>query len=147
MVRLACPSCTHELVVENAPVGATIGCPACGRPVAVPTPMPSGVDEDQYATVAPTPGESRATGGGLVPPGLELLGGRGRGGMGVVYRARETCLNRVVALKMILAGGHAGAEERQRFLAEAEAIARVTHPGIVQVHEYGVHAGLPYFAL
>jgi tetratricopeptide (TPR) repeat protein len=67
--------------------------------------------------------------------------------MGVVYKARQVSLNRVVALKMILAGGHAGPDERARFLAEAEAIARVRHPGIVQVFDYGTHNGLPWFSL
>jgi WD40 repeat protein len=80
-------------------------------------------------------------------PGFEIEAEVGRGGWGVVYRARQTQLNRTVALKMILAGAHAGAEERARFLAEAEAIAALHHPGIVQVHELGTCDGLPYFAL
>jgi serine/threonine protein kinase/tetratricopeptide (TPR) repeat protein len=80
-------------------------------------------------------------------PGYEIVGELGRGGMGVVYKARHLSLNRLVALKMILAGGYAGPEERVRFLAEAEAVAQVLHPGIVQVYEVGTHAGLPYFAL
>jgi serine/threonine-protein kinase len=67
--------------------------------------------------------------------------------MGVVYKARHLALSRVVALKMILAGGHAGGEERARFLAEARAVAALTHPGIVQVYDTGLHDGLPYFAL
>jgi WD40 repeat protein/Flp pilus assembly protein TadD len=67
--------------------------------------------------------------------------------MGVVYRARHLALKRVVALKMILSGGHAGEGERQRFRAEAEAVARLQHPNIVQVHEVGEHEGLPYAAL
>src|SRR5947208_7487868 len=67
--------------------------------------------------------------------------------MGVVYRARQTKLNRPVALKMVLAGGHAGPAERVRFLAEAEAIAGVQHPGIVQVYEFGTCGEQPYFAL
>jgi hypothetical protein len=67
--------------------------------------------------------------------------------MGVVYRARHLALKRTVALKMILAGGQAGAAERARFKAEAEAVARLQHPGIVQVHEVGEHAGHPFCAL
>jgi formylglycine-generating enzyme required for sulfatase activity len=84
---------------------------------------------------------------GPAPPGYEVLKELGRGGMGVVYLARQVQLNRLVALKMILAGGHAGAEERLRFLAEAEAIAAIRHPGIIEVHELGTHDGQPFFAL
>jgi serine/threonine-protein kinase len=94
-----------------------------------------------------TPGASPAPVALPAVPGFEILGELGRGGMGVVYRARQVSLNRIVALKMILAGGYAGAEERVRFLAEAEAVAAVRHTGIVQIHDFGTHAGLPWFAL
>jgi serine/threonine-protein kinase len=70
----------------------------------------------------------------------------GRGGMGVVYRARHLALKRTVALKM-LAAGHSHPAERVRFRAEAEAVARLQHPNIVQIHEVGEAAGRPFFAL
>jgi serine/threonine protein kinase len=79
--------------------------------------------------------------------GYDVLGVLGRGGMGVVYQARDTALNRVVALKMILAGGHASPGQRARFRAEAGALARLHHPHIVQVHAFGEHAGQPYFVM
>src|SRR5262245_16047978 len=79
--------------------------------------------------------------------GYELLGELGRGAMGVVYKARDVKLNRLVALKMILAGGHAGSAELARFRSEAEAVAQLQHPHIVQIHEIGEQDGLPYFAL
>jgi serine/threonine protein kinase len=67
--------------------------------------------------------------------------------MGVVYKARQRALDRVVALKIIRSGAHAGAEERARFLAEARAAARLQHPNIVQVFEVGEHAGEPHCVL
>jgi serine/threonine protein kinase len=80
-------------------------------------------------------------------PGYEILGELGRGGMGIVYQARQQGLNRLVALKMILHADYAGPEERRRFRAEAESIARLRHPHIVQVYEVGEHGGSPYFSL
>ncbi len=81
------------------------------------------------------------------PPDFEILGELGRGGMGVVYKARQVSLNRPCALKMILSGGHATDHERRRFLAEGEAVAALHHPNIVAVYQSGTHEGLPWFAL
>jgi WD40 repeat protein/tRNA A-37 threonylcarbamoyl transferase component Bud32/tetratricopeptide (TPR) repeat protein len=67
--------------------------------------------------------------------------------MGVVYKARHLRLGRLVALKMVLAGEHAGPEQLARFLAEARAAAGLQHPNIVQVHEVGEHQGRPFFSL
>jgi serine/threonine protein kinase len=82
-----------------------------------------------------------------MPSGFEFLSELGRGGMGVVYKCRQVALNRVVALKLILAGGHAGEHHRNRFLREAEAAAGVGHPHVVQVFEAGAWAGQPYLVL
>jgi tetratricopeptide (TPR) repeat protein/tRNA A-37 threonylcarbamoyl transferase component Bud32 len=107
--------------------------------------------ETDYAQLngADTDGPRGAIPGALPAsvPGYEILAELGRGGMGVVYKARQQNLKRTVALKMILAGAHAGAEAKARFEQEAETIARLKHANVVQVYDFGRHEGKPYFAL
>jgi WD40 repeat protein len=79
--------------------------------------------------------------------GYEILGQLGRGAMGVVYHAREVRLNRPCAIKMILAGAHASPEARVRFLVEAEAVAKLHHPNVVQIYRIGEAGGLPFLEL
>jgi len=77
----------------------------------------------------------------------QILQEIGRGGMGVVYKARQANLSRIVALKMILAGEHSGLRERARLRNEAQAAAQLMHPNVVQIFEIGEHQGLPFLAM
>jgi serine/threonine protein kinase len=154
----------------SPPIEATLEshvsqCPACQQALEKMTaetrarwPDATGMDESAF-TANPTllnpPGfvPPRPSAGAPVPaalpqlPGYQVLGELGRGGMGIVYRARQLLLNRIVALKMLRAGLHAETTDRARFQAEGEAVARLHHPNIVQIYEVGIADGQPYFAL
>jgi tetratricopeptide (TPR) repeat protein/tRNA A-37 threonylcarbamoyl transferase component Bud32 len=80
-------------------------------------------------------------------PGYAVEALLGRGGMGIVYKARHLRLKRSVALKMLITGAYAGPRERARFQREAEAVAGLRHPNIVQVYDVAEHQGWPYFTM
>jgi len=80
-------------------------------------------------------------------PGYEILDMLGRGGMGVVYLAKQLALDRLAAIKMILTGSHASPGQIKRFDTEARMIAQLRHPNIIQIYELGSHDGFPFFVL
>jgi serine/threonine-protein kinase len=95
----------------------------------------------------PKPGRPDGLRPGEEVPGYEVLAPLGSGAMGVVYKARQVNLDRLVALKMMIGYGRATDPERQRFHAEATTVARVQHPNVIQVYDVGDHDGTPYLAV
>src|SRR5262245_34839962 len=126
------------------------------------TPPPSAPEENQAAPTLPASPEVSAASPTADPhltqdfteaspsppvstlpriPGYEMLEELGRGGMGVVYKARQEKVNRLVALKMVLGSGFSSPEARLRFLMEGEVLGRLQHPNIVQIYEVDTHDG------
>jgi predicted Ser/Thr protein kinase len=135
--RWDCTQCNEEGITLDDEAAKSATCPRCGW---------SGTLRREITDLQPV----RPTQGEQTFPaieGYEVEGELGRGGMGVVYKAKQVGLKRTAAIKMILSGPLAGVEQRARFRAEAQAVARLQHPHIVQIYEIGEHEGKPYFSL
>ncbi|MBI3409321.1 MAG: SUMF1/EgtB/PvdO family nonheme iron enzyme [Planctomycetes bacterium] len=142
----------ESLIAADCPEDSFLEKPAVVNPRPDPTPGPETLPQ-VFSSNLDTPATGQEAGSmesqSELPqiPGYEVLGLLGRGGMGVVYKARHLALKRMVALKMIVAGEHASRDQVARFRREGEAVARLQHPNIVQVFEIAEHGGLPFFSL
>lgn len=155
--RLNCPSCDAEF---TAPLEADEwGCPKCGTPVPVAAPVDAVtvLETDKLSIKRRTTRRSRRKKGPdaaateILRQNLagrfEILGLLGHGGMGAVYHARQYVPAREVALKVMLTGPFTSTKYRKRFAREAQAVAKLRHPAIVPVYEYGEVAGQPFFTM
>jgi tRNA A-37 threonylcarbamoyl transferase component Bud32 len=168
--RMRCPQ-GHEWNLPDGPGSTTtdvqVLCPVCGAAVDVaasgpaapssevpthpPDPRAAGVAPAEAETVPPRADPERAAGdeGTKRPaiPGYEILDELGRGGMGMVYKARQTKLDRLVALKVLPPETANDPAFAERFGREARALARLNHPHIVTVHDFGQAEGQSYFIM
>ncbi len=160
------PHLTPLLIAVEKSLGVTVPPPPVRSVVYVPsvaasTPFLPSIEPPKSSRTAPyepatdmtppsrptTPERPPATAAWPKIPGYDITKELGHGGMGVVYQAWDTGLKRLVALKLILGRARTGDAGVVRFRKEAQALAKLKHPGIVQIFEYGEHEGQPYFAL
>ena len=134
-----CPSCGKPLI-PNAPKGL---CPECLMKGAFPTGTEAGSAHENKPRFTPPTVEE------LIPhfPQLEILAFVGQGGMGAVYKARQKQLDRIVALKILPPGIGDDPSFAERFAREAKALAKLDHPGIVTIHDFGRADGLYFFVM
>jgi serine/threonine protein kinase len=132
---LVCPECGLETTDQQGQVTARLQIEAADTPTIGPALL-----EGAPTRINPRPGPA-------VFPGYEVLSVLGRGAMGVVYKAKQLGLDRIVALKMLPHGVQADGDTLKRFQTEAKAMAQLHHPNIVQVYDIGDEHGAPYFSL
>ncbi|MFO0841548.1 MAG: protein kinase [Gemmataceae bacterium] len=143
-----CPACQRALEEALAADHAAL-LPAAPAGGALPTFQEGHASRPGTAAwdASDTPPALAGPGSWPAVEGYQVLGELGSGGMGLVYKAWHQPLRRLVALKVIRAGGRPSAAQLARFRTEAEAVARLSHPNIVQIYEVGEQDGLPYLAL
>ncbi len=146
MIVVECPMCGAKTTANQTHLDGTVDCPGCGHAISLAMVArteydcgmsPAEAEAARTLTVGGTTATGTTPAGAIHIPGYDVLEEVGRGGMGIVYKAKQHNPPRLVALKTIVAGEHADPEQLSRFRVEAEAIARLTHPTIAQIHQVG----------
>ncbi|HXI85126.1 MAG TPA: PQQ-binding-like beta-propeller repeat protein [Verrucomicrobiae bacterium] len=154
--QVQCTICGKSKAVENPPSAARYVCPDCSNQTIADVSARSDPTHTDRPTSKSKQDGTISDGDGASLPddqmmarfgNYEIIDELSRGGVGIVYRARQKGLNRIVALKVLQGGTSARADQVQRFFYEAQSAAKLQHPNIVPIHEFGTHEGLHYFTM
>ncbi len=141
---MRCAECLAHYNVELPREGQEYHCPKCQHSLSIPTQLENARIEDwvQQSQPLAEPRYPRARFGPY-----EILGEISRGGMGIIYKAKDVKLDRLLAIKVMLAGSKSGEVEAERFLIEARAVSRLRHPNIIAIHSIGAVDGIDFFSM